>query len=878
MAITVVPPMALWHFRSVFLPDHVPNAAEVVAWLTTEDNGRLFLLLLVGAALVAWLQLVVAITLETLARLRGSAVPRLPGFGWAQRIAAALLLVVLTGTAAEAAEPTGDEPQPTHVVVPGDSLTKIAAGELGSSARYREVFDLNRGVRQPDGRFLQDPNVLKPGWVLQLPRDSDCEEIVVRPGQTLSQIAHEQLGDAGRYREIFELNRGRPQPSGRPLEAVDDIHPGDVLRLPAKEPVHGGGGAAAASPRLAALSSCEPPEPPPSQAPQPERPPSPPHGHTAPPPERPSPAGSATAGDSPSAVAASIGGLLAAGILTVLAVRRGRAHRRRRPGHRIRIPKPGGFERELRAAEEPATVDVLDRALRTLSRTARDTGVGLPALLAAKLGSHGVELHLTDSCEPIEPFVAVSSKEWKLAAEAELDAKASPAPYPALVSLGHTALRDLVLVDLRQAGVVTLSGDRTAAEAVLLALAWDLAVAPWAEETVVTLVGFGMSSAEVLPARTRFAEDWDDALRQAPESETTELILAADPPDAEHVRGLKALLGRPGLEAVVTVHSDELLLPGAWRLDVGTPRTFVRPLGEEVELQKLTSRQVDELVAALARADEAVQVPAEPYRNVPPEEAGLPGPVPAAGSTTRSLQVLGPVRLLGADPRAVEAKKLNRLVELATFLALHPGATADEISLKLGTEAQPWSATTRQGYISRLRTWLGRDVNDDLYVPNVDARHGYRMSETFGCDWRTFQALALRGLARPQVSVQDLQKALDLVHGTPFGNVPAARYAWSSWLQREMIDSIVDVAHTLADAYQKAGDLPAARRAAMRGLQAEPVSEILYRDLLRTEYRAGNLVAVRETADKLAALAASLDVELDDETSALVSSLLSGRT
>jgi DNA-binding SARP family transcriptional activator len=128
------------------------------------------------------------------------------------------------------------------------------------------------------------------------------------------------------------------------------------------------------------------------------------------------------------------------------------------------------------------------------------------------------------------------------------------------------------------------------------------------------------------------------------------------------------------------------------------------------------------------------------------------------------------------------------------------------------------------------------------------------------------------------VSVPDLQEALDLVHGTPFGNVPAARYAWSSWLQREMIDSIVDVAHTLADAYQKAGELQAARRAAMRGLQADPVSEILYRDLLRTEYRGGNLAAVQETADKLAALAASLEVELDEETSALVSALLSGRT
>lgn len=97
----------------------------------------------------------------------------------------------------------------------------------------------------------------------------------------------------------------------------------------------------------------------------------------------------------------------------------------------------------------------------------------------------------------------------------------------------------------------------------------------------------------------------------------------------------------------------------------------------------------------------------------------------------------------------------------------------------------------------------------------------------FGSDWKHFQYLARRGLAEPEVIVPDLPRALDLLRGTPFGNVPAGRYAWSSWLQREM----VDVAHTLADVY-----------------------------LLRIEYRYGNL----------GAMAASLAVELDEETNALV--------
>jgi hypothetical protein len=63
----------------------------------------------------------------------------------------------------------------------------------------------------------------------------------------------------------------------------------------------------------------------------------------------------------------------------------------------------------------------------------------------------------------------------------------------------------------------------------------------------------------------------------------------------------------------------------------------------------------------------------------------------------------------------------------------------------------------------------------------------------------------------------------------------------------------------------------------MRGLQADPVSELLYRDLLRVEYRAGNTAAIREIADKLASIATSLQVDLDEETTQLVSGLLSGR-
>ena len=62
------------------------------------------------------------------------------------------------------------EPEPATVtVMRGDSLWRLAARHLGSGARWQEIFDLNRGTPQADGRSLSNPNFIQIGWVLELP-------------------------------------------------------------------------------------------------------------------------------------------------------------------------------------------------------------------------------------------------------------------------------------------------------------------------------------------------------------------------------------------------------------------------------------------------------------------------------------------------------------------------------------------------------------------------------------------------------------------------------------------------------------------------------------------------------------------------------------
>ncbi|MEV4495690.1 hypothetical protein AB0J84_08305 [Micromonospora arborensis] len=61
-------------------------------------------------------------------------------------------------------------------------LYQIAAQTLGDGNRFRELFDLNRDRRQPDGGQLADPlSALQPGWILQLPPDASGPGVSIGP-------------------------------------------------------------------------------------------------------------------------------------------------------------------------------------------------------------------------------------------------------------------------------------------------------------------------------------------------------------------------------------------------------------------------------------------------------------------------------------------------------------------------------------------------------------------------------------------------------------------------------------------------------------------------------------------------------------------------
>lgn len=1066
LVLLAAPPVLLWTFRSAWLPDHMPSWAEMGEWISGPDTGGVLLGLIVVVGLVAWLQLLIAVAIELAAVVRRQKVPRIRGFGWAQAVAGLMLgLVVTSGTAgaATAATPTSldqvmpqatisqpatfptasssaAEPEdaksdqsaqerasgPRHEVKPNDSLMGIAKDRLGDENRYAEIFKRNEGKRQPDGDALTDVALIKPGWILELPADATPDTTPagsarsagtheVATGETLSGIADEELGDATRYTEIFELNEGDRQANDSTLTDPDLIHPGTVLKLPTHGNSTSGSNRTPEQPQPRAGSE-QPPDPggrshapatgagrvePPRQEPKPaedtsgsatapreERTPAPENAPVASPPETPAAVPSATATSHDSTTAAgdetplpliigSVGGLLAAGVLAALGARRMIAQRRRRPGHRINNHpnQLGDLETALRMSEEPATAETLDRALRSLASNVRDNGKAFPPIRCAVVGRKGIVLHPATDAEPVAPFTTGKDPAtWALDKQAKLleptEARDHPAPFPALVTLGHNQARDLVLINLEQVGAVVLNGSPDDVESALLAMAWDLAASAWADHLVVTLVGVGRTTAAHNPDRLRFAETVDDVLdgfeRRAHEvaerlaaagaesidaarghdiaedTWTPEIILSAEAFTGAQQDRLQQLVATEGvstsLAAVITGPAEEhAALPGAWEIDVSTPSPVVDGLGT-IELQRLTAENVRELVAAFAAAENTTQVPAEDFHNVPPEAEGIPEQMPVADhvdhdapisvedldelletarqappaddttdpDTTTGVGdvvdgawqvdhadeggvevvelhanapevcVLGQVGLRGPDPAAVEAKKIRRLTELAAFLALRPGIAADELSRQMGEDTRPWSASTRQGYMSRLRGWFGRDHNGELYVPNVDSGT-YRLSDAVRVDWHRFQQLVKRGLNNGDEGLPHLEQALALVTGQPFSGVPNGRYAWADWIRQEMIDAIVDVAHTAAHLHQQAGNVRAARIAILRGLAAEPVSELLYRDLMRLEYSVRNLPGVKAAADKLAEGARELEIDLEPETSELMRELLDPR-
>src|SRR5581483_7813375 len=280
--------------------------------------------------------------------------------------------------------------------------------------RSRELFELNRGRPQPDGDTLTDPGVIRPGWIIQMPAaaapEAAAASVTVRPGDTLWEIAADELHDGHRYVEIVDLNEGHPQADGRALRDPDLIEPGWVLELPtdgaAPAAVEATAPAPPAQPSPVAPPTTAAPSPPPTSAPPAT---ATPNGSTAG--RAASPADDADSTPSrPLAPLGLVGGGVATAGLLLALQRRRRAQLRRRnrgqvpPGTQ---PDVGHAEIALRAGADPATAKRLDEVTRHAA--AANGSTGLPHLHHGEASRDAISLVL-DHPAPAPPgFVATDT-------------------------------------------------------------------------------------------------------------------------------------------------------------------------------------------------------------------------------------------------------------------------------------------------------------------------------------------------------------------------------------------------------------------------------------------------------------------------------------
>jgi nucleoid-associated protein YgaU len=842
---------------------------------------------------------------------------------------------------------------PSVVVHPGDTLWEIAQARLGDPDRYPEIVDLNAGRPQPDGTTLTDPDVIHPGWRLELPTtDTTATPPTHRQGQPPTTRPEGPTTAPTLPRPSTASPTATASPSATSTPATST----PATSTPATEQW-----TAPATPGAEATAGATIPATP-TGTPTPGGS----GGETR---DRPAAAATDDTGHLTPALLYGLGALTAAGLIAEVALRRRRQQRHRQPGRAIELPPPEAtdLERRLRAAHDPTAVATLKTMLRDLAAACATTPRDLPRVVAVALAPDGVLLLLADDDDdPVPPFSAVDPCTWRYvpaptrlqdqAPDTELDDRVAcdhhadadaeadrstgrseqedrPNPCPALAVLGATQ-GALLLVNLEAAGTLALSGPAGQVNAVGRALAVELVTSPLTESAWVTMGPRLSDLAGVVDVvRARMVDDAEAAaIAEQRRREVQRLVARHGTDDLLQLRSRNQagdldapqihLVADAGFQvapwsgqALVTTTGPGTAHHGAqgWTLAIsGSGTARLEPLGIDLYPQRLepdTYRRVLELLATAdpppipapptapvspppgdlvtvqQRQDILATLPPEPVADTAAPHAAVTTSAPdrgpadpasasdgAATSAPRVL-LLGSVTVDGAHDDAVPNRR-RRLTELVAYLALHPGASYHEIDEALWP-GQRVVTDTRNALVSRARRWLGQTPDGQPYLPPVAAEGDYRLHPAVGCDWHDFTHHARLGLHAEGGGEAPLATALALVRGRPFLGVDPRDYAWAEADTQQMISTVVDVAHVLAGIRLEAGDHRGAQHAAVRGLLAEPCSELLYRDALRAASLRGDHDEVTRLADRLQAQIERIDPDggPEDETIELLSVL-----
>ena len=881
----------------------IPHTMPALSLLTHRLDILAVLKILSVVVWLAWLQLIVCLIAEVRAAVRNTGMPpRVPLAGGIQpavhRLVTAALLLFSAATAlspAFAHQPPG---------VPS-AVTAAPAGRSGG-ASPAATPPVERGTGQPGPGGLGEPGgpgapTSGQGQAFEPVhhRVQRTEKIyVVQPPEgryheSLWEIAQNHLGDGRRYREIFELNAGRPQPDGSKLTIASLIRPGWILRMP--RDAHG--------PGIRVVTRHEHVHGPASTGPA--RPASAQPGTTGgggPAPTTPGGAVPAARGEAVPGGAAvypyelAAAALLAAGVVSALGRRRREQLWHRAFGRQVAVPvRPApaaAAEVALRLAADEPSARMIDTSLRHLSQVLAMQGRALPTVFAAHVGGHNLDLWVApaDPGAPA-PWVAVGDGQvWRLplAVAPGLDpdqVTGAPAPYPGLVSIG-TDTTGRVLVDLESAqGLIAITGEPDRVQAVLAAMTVELVTSRWSGPVTITLVGFGAdltvlapgqvtavgTLAEALPALLALlarAELADESLAAQPWA--PHYLISAVPPSAAEREQLLALArAGPAAAAGYVLAGDIAGATWTWEItEQGRLRAGL--LGLDVQAQLLLPEQHSAVVDLFRMAEqfEGVALSA-PLPDVAAAGHMIPGSVAQV-----DIALLGRTRVNA--PEMIEPYRLGLATELVAFLATHPGGVHPNV---LAAAIWPRGVTreVRDAALARARDWLG---TDDIGRPHLatDASGRFRLGSQVRVDWQVFCALTARAAGGGSEEEAALEQALSLVSGPFMDGREPGRYAWlaGDGLEYEVAARVADATHRLGQLRLAQGDPDGAMDAARAGLRLAFDDELLWRDLLTAAHATGQEHLLRAAVAEVCARTALDEVppRMAPETEALIDELL----
>ncbi len=822
-------------------------------------------------------------------------------------------------------QPPAADQLPAVTVAVGDTPWGIAERHLGRGIRWREIWNLNRGVPQPDGRAWITEDLIHPGWRLRLPADA----VGVNPPAAPTTPA-----PAGSDAPDQPAQTDAPAPA--PPDAEDST------------PGHGTAPADAGQHDQAQPSrdpaACDP-----------ERLPSGSDGSASTTPETPPPDGQIATPETPGtddsdeaihhedetddaisglAVLAGISGATVTATGLAFQIRRRRRRRTAKTATTAWAPDDPddvSTEQAVAAASDLPLVQWAGHHLAALVDHPPGRINGGPQ--AVELSPEtGIEL-LWDTPNPTAraPWVpADGGWAWRLSydPDAPVPLNDQPAGIPGLVTVGHRDGRQL-LIDLEAFGAIALAGDPERIADLARSIAVELGASEELASAQVILAGLDITGAALLPRiRTETADEAltrlrgtvaaiHDALERSYSPSTFDYrtgeawtdVTTVLVPDSDAVARALVEASPPRRGVATIVVGPDVDTPA--RLTVQPDGTAqLEPLGITFHAAGLPAESATDVAHLLDALDQPTT--ADAASDSTPEQLHLPTAATSAGANgadesphndgpvdhtlaTDAIEratdeTSGPDQEEGAGQDGTDADEPvwpQLLVKVLgrPHVPARPNLKRRELALVayLASKGQPTPAASVQHAV-----WGGRAVQtktiwnlayatrsalgslDDgtpAMLPSQRAHNTLAVAPGVRTDLQLLQDLYDSAQHASAVQAMELlQQGLDLIEGQPFDGPDFEWAHHTELLVAQATRLIENATEHLVELATGAGRTDLARHAITQGLRALPGNEVLYRARMTVEHDDGNLAGVRAAYEELVSYLADIDAEPSQAT------------